>query len=205
MGTEPAASSPAALTQSSRGHRRWIAAFIGLSFSFVAVIAMISYGIAYRLQSSWSASLRQEITRSLVQKAHMFASRLEGDHATPIADITSQEALNAGARATVVDANGRVVADSQAPIASLENEGQLPEFVAAFRGGTGVETRARNHIPVLYVAVPVAGGAVRLSLPLADIEAAQERAETNLILGVLVATIAALTVSALTASLLARR
>jgi hypothetical protein len=46
---------------------------------------------------------------------------------------------------------------------------------------------------------------VRLSLPLADIEAAQERAETNLILGVLVATIAALTVSALTASLLARR
>ena len=49
------------------------------------------------------------------------------------------------------------------------------EFATALSGETGIETRNHNGIPVLYVAVPVSGGAVRLAYPLADVEIARPR------------------------------
>jgi hypothetical protein len=71
-------------------------------------------------------------------------------------------------------------------------------------GGTGIETRARNGIPVLYVAVPVSGGAVRLAYPLADIEIAKAQARQILLLGTLVAVLAALAISGLAAGTISR-
>jgi hypothetical protein len=52
---------------------------------------------------------------------------------------------------------------------------------------------------VLYVAVPVSGGAVRLAYSLADIDAAVAEERRILVLGCLVATLAGLIISALTA------
>ena len=149
--------------------------------------------------------MRVEIERSLVQKAQLFASRVSTDHTSKIEDITSQEGQHAGARATVIDVNGKVIADSEVPIATLESEGQHPEFGTALRGETGIQTRKRNGIPVLYVAVPVSGGAVRLAYPLADISIAAAHARHVLLLGSMVAVLAALAISALAAETVVRR
>jgi two-component system phosphate regulon sensor histidine kinase PhoR len=135
----------------------------------------------------------------------LFASRVNSDHSSRIADITSQEGQHAGARATVIDGNGKVIADSEVPVSVLENEGQRPEFGAALRGETGIETRNRNGIPVLYVAVPVSGGAVRLAYPLADVSIAAARARQVLLFGSIIAALAALAISALAAATVARR
>jgi two-component system phosphate regulon sensor histidine kinase PhoR len=175
--------------------------FVLLFISFLILIAVAAFATIYSSESFWQKALRDQTTRDLSQKAQMFASRVNTDRSTKIADLTAQAGQQAGARATVVDGNGKVVADSQIPVASLEKEGERPEFSAALRGETGVETRGRGAfpVPVLYVAVPVSGGAVRLAYSLADIDAAVAEERRILVLGCLIATLAGLIISALTA------
>jgi two-component system phosphate regulon sensor histidine kinase PhoR len=170
--------------------------FFILLAAFLTLIAATAISVGYTLDRYWESALRVEIERSLTQKAELFASRINTDHTTKIEDIASQAGQHAGARATVIDGNRKVIADSEIPVAALENAGQSPEFAAALRGETGTDTRQRNGIPVLFVAVPVAGGAVRLAYPLADAEIAKAHARQVLLLGTLVAVLAALAISA---------
>src|SRR5450432_2174473 len=169
--------------------------FLILFLSFLALIAAAAISVGYTVNKYWESALRAEIERSLTQKAQLFANRVNTDHSTRIEGLTSEAGRDAGARATVIDVNRKVIADSQVPVAALENEGQRPEFATALHGDTGIETRERNGIPVLYVAVPVSGGAVRLAYPLADIEIAKTQARQVLLLGTLVAALAALAIS----------
>jgi hypothetical protein len=173
--------------------------FLILFLSFLAMIAAAAVSVEYTAHHYWESALRMEIERSLTQKAQLFASRVNTDRGTKIEDIASQAGQHAGARATVIDVNGKVIADSEVPVAALQNEGRRAEFATALRGETGIETRERNGIPVLYVAVPVSGGAVRLAYPWADVEIANEHARHVLLLGTLVAVLAALAISALAA------
>lgn len=175
--------------------------FVLLFISFIALIAAAALATIYSAESLWQKALRDQTTRDLTQKAQMFAARVNTDRSTKIADLTSQAGQQAGARATVVDGNGNVIADSQIPVASLENEGDRPEFKAALHGEIGVQTRGRGAfaIPVLYVAVPVSGGAVRLASSLSDIDAAVLQGRRMLALGCIVALLAGLVISALTA------
>src|SRR5271166_4854344 len=115
--------------------------FLILCLSFLAIIAAAAVCIGYSVNHYWEAALRAEIARSLTQKAQLFASRVNTDHTTRIEDIASQEGQYAGARATVIDVNRKVIADSEVPVAALENEGQRAEFATALRGETGIETR----------------------------------------------------------------
>lgn len=175
--------------------------FVLLFVSFLVLIAAAAFATIYSTESFWQKALRDQITRDLTQKAQLFAARVNTDRSTKIADLTAQVGQRAGARATVVDGNGKVVADSQIPVASLEKEGERPEFAAALRGETGVETRGRGAfpVPVLYVAVPVSGGAVRLAYSWADVDVAVSEERRILALGCMVAVLAALIISAMTA------
>ena len=184
-----------------------LTAFLILFGAFLAMIAAAAVGIGYNVHRYWEDVLRAEITRNLTQKAQMFAVRVNADHEHKIQDLAAQEGQLAGARATVVDTNGRVVADSEVQLSTLENEARHPEFVAALRGETSVVTRKRNDfgVPVLYVAVPVSGGAVRLAYPLADIDIATAHARRVLLLGSAIAALAGLAISCLAATTIARR
>ena len=173
-----------------------LTAFLILFGAFLAMIAAAAVGIGYNIHRYWEDVLRVEITRNLTQKAQMFAVRVNTDHEHKIGDLATQEGQLAGARATVVDTNGRVVADSEVQLSALENEARHPEFVAALRGETSVVTRRNDFgVAVLYVAVPVSGGAVRLAYPLADIDIATAHARRVLLLGSMIAALAALAIS----------
>jgi hypothetical protein len=185
----------------SSGPRRpaRLTVFLILFTSFLAMIAATAISIGYTGHRYWESVLQVETERSLTQKAQLFASRVNHDHTSKIEDITAQEGQHAGARATVIDVNRKVIADSEVAVAALENEGQRSEFGPALRGETGIETRRRNGIPVLYVAVAVSGGAVRLAYPLADVEIAAAHARHVLLLGSIVAGFAALAISGVAA------
>jgi len=183
-----------------------LTAFLILFGAFLAMIAAAAVGIGYNIHRYWEDVLRVEITRNLTQKAQMFAVRVNTDHEHKIGDLATQEGQLAGARATVVDTNGRVVADSEVQLSALENEARHPEFVAALRGETSVVTRRNDFgVAVLYVAVPVSGGAVRLAYPLADIDIATAHARRVLLLGSAIAALAGLAISWLAATTVARR
>ena len=153
--------------------------FFKLMGAFLVVILAAAVIFDLTIGDAWQASLRTEIERNLMQKAQLLAHRVETDRVHPLADIAAQEAQSAGARVTVIDPTGKVLADSEANPASMENNASRPEFIAALSGKVGSNQRrsASIGVPFLYVAVPVSGGAVRLAYPLSDIEgvAAQVR------------------------------
>jgi two-component system phosphate regulon sensor histidine kinase PhoR len=147
--------------------------FAKVFLAFALVIAVTTAVLNFSMRNSLEVPLRQEIHRNLTQKARLFALRVQNDRVHSLQEITVEEALAAGARATIVDSSGKVLADSEADPSSMENHAGRREFIAAFSGTTGTDER-RSHtlgIPFLYVAVPVAQGAVRLAYPLSEVEA----------------------------------
>ena len=172
--------------------------FFKLLAVFLVVIAATAAILDVMLGNAWEASLRTEIERSLEQKTRLFAHRVDIDRTHSLAEIAAQEGQAAGARATIIDASGNVLADSESDPAKMQNDGHRPEFAAALAGKTGENERrsATLGIPFLYVAAPFYGGAVRLAYPLSDIEAVQAQVRRRLFWGSALACFIALLIAA---------
>jgi two-component system, OmpR family, phosphate regulon sensor histidine kinase PhoR len=171
--------------------------FFKLLAVFLLVIAATALTMDFVLGSAWETSLRQEIERNLTQKTLLFARRVDSDHSHSLAELAAQEGQAAGARATIIDASGKVLADSEANPASMDSSSASPEFAAALAGKTTASERqsAAIGVPFLYVAAPISGGAVRLAYPLSDVEAVQAQVHRRLLwssaLALLIASIVA--------------
>jgi len=194
--------------------------FFKLLAAFVLVIAAATVTFDFAIHHAWKDSLLQQIDLNLRQKTQMFALQVNGVHGlsgpagapdseqiSSLRSLVADVSRAAGARATVIDAQGKVLADSEAEPAAMENHAQRSEFVAALKGGIGTDTR-RSHtvgIPFLYVATPVTGGAVRLAYPLYDVDAALARIRRHLFFGSLLAFLVALVISSIASRSIARR
>ncbi len=77
----------------------------------------------------------------------------------------------AGGRLTVIRSDGVVVVESEADPAGMENHRTRPELIQAFAGqvGSSIRNSVTLGIPFLYVAVPIHNGAIRIAVPLAEI------------------------------------
>ena len=172
--------------------------FFKLLAVFLIVIAATATILDVMLSGAWESSMRSEIERNLTQKTRLFAHRVETDRNHTLAEIAAQEGQAAGARATIVDASGTVLADSESNPAGMENHATLQEFVTALGGKTGESERrsATLGVPFLYVAVPISGGAVRLAYPLSDVEAVQAQVRLRLLWGSALALFIALAIAA---------
>jgi two-component system phosphate regulon sensor histidine kinase PhoR len=159
--------------------------FFKLLLAFAIVIAGATLTLDLSVRKAWKDSLTQEIERNLQQKTLMFAERLNSSGNENLQDLVTREGQAAGARATVIDATGKVLADSEATASTMENHAQRPEFVAALQGHLGTSRRSSVTltIPFLYVAAPTQGGAVRLAYPLSDVEASTALIERQLLRG----------------------
>ena len=181
--------------------------FFKLVAVFSLIIAAATVTLDISIRAAWENSLLQEITRNLTQKTVMLANRVNSDRQNSLQDIASQEGQAAGARATIIDVGGKVLADSEAVPSSMENHATRREFAAALNGVVGSDTR-RSHtlgVPFLYVAAPIAGGAVRLAYPLSDVEVATSHVRQTLFMGSALAFVLALVLSAMAAHFTARR
>jgi two-component system phosphate regulon sensor histidine kinase PhoR len=181
--------------------------FFKLLAVFLIVIASTAGVLDVMIGNAWEASLRAEIERNLTQKTVLFARRVEADHSHALADIASEEGQAAGARATVIDASGKVLADSEAAPAGMENHATREEFAAALAGHTGSNERrsATLGVPFLYVAAPIPGGAVRLAYPLSDVDAVEGQVRRRLLWGSLFASLVALLIAAAASVWISRR
>jgi two-component system phosphate regulon sensor histidine kinase PhoR len=77
-----------------------------------------------------------------------------------------------GGRITLVENTGAVLADSENDPAQMENHRDRPEIVAALAGRVGSDRRRSGTMGVqfLYLAGPLEGGAIRIAVPLREIE-----------------------------------
>ena len=85
--------------------------------------------------------------------------------------------LNANARAAVgrisiVRRDGTVLADTEQSPGKMENHSNRPEIIDALKGGIGFDKRLSASVGInyLYVAVPSPSGALRLAVPLKDVQ-----------------------------------
>ncbi|HUO24270.1 MAG TPA: ATP-binding protein [Candidatus Aquilonibacter sp.] len=181
--------------------------FFKLLAAFVVLIVASALTFDLTLDGAWQASLHAEIERDLTQKTLLFAHRVEIDRTHPLAEVVAQESHAAGARATVIDAAGQVLADSQADVASMQSPAPSKEFTDALAGRIGVAERrsAAVGIPFLYVAAPITGGAVRLAYPLSDVEAVSARVRRRLTWASVLAFLFAIIVAAIAATWIAHR
>ena len=175
--------------------------------AFVLVIATATATLNFTTRRAWESSLRQEIVRNLRQKTVMFANRVNTDRERNLQDIVSQEGQAAGARATVIDVTGKVLADSEAAASEMDNLASSPEFAAALKGEIGTDTRASQtlKIPFLYVAAPISGGAARLAYPLSDLGASTQQLRNTLLISSALAFLVAFLLAGALSEFTARR
>jgi len=181
--------------------------FFKLMLVFLLVIGVTAAILQIAVRSVWERTLRQHIERNLTEKTLIFAQRVENDRFHALPDIAAQSAQAAGARATVIDSGGKVLADSEADPRTMENHAHRPEFESALAGHVGVDVRSSHTIgiPMLYVAAPISGGAVRLAYSLSDIETTLHPLSQALWWGSFIACGSAILIAGAASQYLARR
>jgi two-component system phosphate regulon sensor histidine kinase PhoR len=159
------------------------------------------------IQRAWEGMLRSEVESSLREKTLLFAQQVAAAPRDSLEQITKQAAEAAHERATVIDSSGKVLADSEADPATMENHAGRPEFVQALQGQVGTATRSSRTVGVdfVYEAVPIPGGAVRLAHPLSAVRDANRRVRNAVLESSVVATLIALVLAFIATQLIGRR
>jgi two-component system phosphate regulon sensor histidine kinase PhoR len=170
--------------------------------ALVFLVVVVAGAVAYRgLRARELGRLEQ----SLARQAELVLSQAGGTRLTPGASaaldaLADRAGAAMGARVTLVAPDGTVVGDSAVPgerLPRVENHAGRPEIAQALAGRTGSSERRSATVGprYLYVAVPVEGGrggAVRLAVDLAGVDAAAGELFRELLPAAGVALVAAL-------------
>lgn len=157
-----------------------------ISLAFFSLITLGLLLLTFFLASYVKDLYLSNLEERLVAEARLAASHFASPEVnlSNIQTLANQTAQLTGTRVTVIRQDGKVLADSEADPANLENHSSRPEFQAVLRNpaGYGKNTRlsASVHVDLLYIAVstPVVPGSelsgmvTRLALPLVGINKA---------------------------------
>ena len=181
--------------------------FLKLFVAALIVIAACTISLDLLIGHAWENMLRRQIESSLRQKTSMFAKRVESAPANQLQAIVEEGAQASGARVTVIDSSGKVLADSEADPEQMENHAERPEFAAALQGRAASSTRVSKTVgtELLYVAVPIPGGAVRMAERLTAIQEANVQIRWDLVKGSAIAALIALVLAFLATQSIGRR
>jgi len=157
--------------------------FLKLFAASLVLIAACMLTMNVLIQKAWEGMLRSQIESSLREKTLLFASQVANAPRDALPRITKEAAGESHERATVIDSSGKVLADSEADPATMENHATRPEFARALHGEFGSATRSSHTVGVdfLFEAVPIPGGAVRLAHPLSALRDADRRVRNDLL------------------------
>ncbi len=175
---------------------RWriAAAFVIL---LVACIGGLSIYLSRYFRDSYLENLRTQLTDQ---------SRLVADSAAPyfvvsqmneVNDLAQRAGQRISARVTIFDADGNVLGDSDRPL-PLENHLDRLEVAQALAGEAGTNVRRSDTLgyEMMYVAVPITTGgeitgAVRVSIPLSQINGSMAHINRVIIGGAFMAAVLA--------------
>jgi two-component system phosphate regulon sensor histidine kinase PhoR len=176
--------------------------FIKIVLAVLAVVAIGMAAVELLVSNLAESSYVEARTRDLAEKADILLAS-PGIGVEHVSEERLRELARASAaRLTIIAADGRVAFDSGTQPGLMENHRSRPEFQDALHGKTGVAIR-RSHtmdVDFLYVAKPMPGGAMRLAVPLADVD----RQVSVLRRGLLTASLLALIPVLILAALFAR-
>ena len=172
--------------------------FAKLILTFVGLLAVAALGVDQLVTRVSTQDLRESLERSLYEKALLAQTLLESRPASQYQAIVTEAAQKVGSRITVIRDDGAVLADSEAEPSTMENHATRPEFARALNGQVGTSSRISDtvHVEFLYVAIPMQGGAMRLALPLEQVDARIRQIRTQILQMTLLALIPAIFLAA---------
>ncbi len=160
--------------------------------SYVVLVAASTVTLVIASDRSLRSRLLREATIEVTRETAYLARAVGTLRGAELDSLVHQLGRATGRRLTVIDRSGIVIADSDFPrdeLPTLENHASRPEFREALAGRTG--TDIRHSVSTgrweLKVAMPVAGGAVRVSTPLPQVDAVVQNAQNAVLLGGLLA------------------
>lgn len=140
-----------------------IAAVLAVLITSLVAVDIMASRIA---EDTYVDTLKMELT----QKCRILA--LEEQTMLSNAARMEDMAKAAGGRITVVGRDGTVLADTEQATNKLANHSDRPEIIDALKGTIGSDKRLSASVGInsLYVAVPSPSGALRLAVPLKEVQ-----------------------------------
>ena len=156
--------------------------FFKLLLSFLGLLAIAALGADYLVSRVTESHLRENLTRDLEEKARVAELALAGLPSTQLDRQISQIARRIVGRVTLIEVDGTVLSDSEADPADMENHVTRPEFAAALAGSVGSDIRVSETVgrELLYVAIPFSDGALRLAIPMVEVDARSAEIVSNI-------------------------
>jgi two-component system, OmpR family, phosphate regulon sensor histidine kinase PhoR len=180
---------------------------LAIPYALLVILTMV--GLSVYLVSYVRTTYQANLEQSLTSEAHLVADSLASD-LSPLANQVQlqtrvqQYATRLGVRITVIDPDGKVLAESEADPALLDNHLTRPEVQGALKGleSNAIRHSDTLHIDMLYVAVPIESGgrvigAARLAVTLQLVEASLAQIRQTATLATLIAILLAVLLSTL--------
>ena len=149
--------------------------FISAFFLTIATLVVLDSFLTTYIGRRETLSVQHRLT----SEARILEGEAAGIAPPDLASWSSQASVRSQARVTIVDPQGRVLADSEHDPETMENHAQRPEILQARRGEVGVSIRhsATLDRDLCYVALSfpyqgAAGFILRLAVPLQELDAA---------------------------------
>jgi two-component system phosphate regulon sensor histidine kinase PhoR len=142
-------------------------------FTLVMVLVLLVTGLLVlrHLEALDTANLERDLTRRARVVAEVMGPLPQGPGEEGDALATRMSQI-LECRVTLIQASGVVVGESLQPSATMEDHSGRPEVARALAQGVGSDTRSisTTGLHMMYVAVKVPGGVVRVSLSLKEVQ-----------------------------------
>jgi two-component system phosphate regulon sensor histidine kinase PhoR len=172
--------------------------FLKILFSYLVIVSLSFFVLDLLIKDE----IKKVLTAKIETELLAYAELIDLSSAKEMSEQLKQIARISGARVTLVDDQGKVFADSEKDIASLENHLNRPEVQEARLRGKGNSIRYSQSIGVdmLYVAITMKSksqnaGYVRLARPLHDVQNAIEQVYQSIFLTMMIAAVIALIIA----------
>ncbi len=156
---------------------KFIAAVLIIMVVALTAIDFLSSRLAER---AYVGDLKTELSQKIALLRVMQRQKLMTLRPETVRDL----ARSAGGRLTLIARDGRVLLDSDADPARMENHATRPEVREALQGRVGFSARTSVSVGIrfLYAAGPFEGGVIRLAVPLREVEAHVSELRKSLVL-----------------------
>ena len=169
--------------------------FLKILFSYLVIVCLSFFILDLLIKDE----IKKVMTGKIESELFAYAELIDLSSAQIMSEQLKQIARISSSRVTLVDAQGKVFADSEKDVVQLENHFNRPELQEARLKGKGKSIRFSQSIGVdmLYVAIPMKSksqitGYIRLARPLHDVQNVIEKIYQSIFLAMMIVAVISL-------------